>query len=302
MSHQINRRTFLKTGSLTTAGVLLAKGSYPEIRGIEPAFVPYDLMQEVRKYRKLDAYCTAPFNMEQAERLGIDRMYTGKPMIWADWTPDQFIAANDEMIALMKRYPGKVVGQITLNPKYGKESLAEIDRCVDQGMVGTRLYYQVKINDPLYFPVIEKLTDLKMMIFVHGEAQLGVGGYEMKYDVGRPPTVSRPEDFVEAAIRYPEAMFQFAHIGGGSDWEYMCKCFADYPNIFVDTGGSNNEADLIDFAVKLLGEDRLFFGTDNSYFQGVGKILAAELTERQKEKLFFDNYNAVLKKGGYDVH
>lgn len=270
-------------------------------QGRRPSFSRYDLMQDVLKYRKLDAYCTAPFNMDQAERLGIERMYTGKPMVWEDWTPGQVRGANDELIALMRKYPGKVIGQITLNPKYTKESLAEIDRCVDMGMVGTRLYYQVKINDPLYFPIIEKLADLKMIIFVHGEAQLGVGGYEMKYDIGRPPTISRPEDFVDAAIRYPEAMFQFAHIGGGSDWEYMCKCFADYPNIYVDTGGSNNEADLIDFAVKLLGEDRLFFGTDNSYFQGVGKILAAELTEQQKDKLFFGNYNAVLKKGGYDV-
>lgn len=287
---------------MTTAGVLLSGGVHPEINGADPALASYDLMRDVRKYRKLDAYCTAPFNMDQAERLGIECMYTGKPMVWEDWTPDQFRAANDEMIALMEKYPGKVIGQMTLNPKYTRESLVEIDRCIDQGMVGTRLYYQVKINDPRYFPVIEKLADLKMIIFVHGEAQLGVGGYEMKYDIGRPPTISRPEDFVEAAIRYPEAMFQFAHIGGGSDWEYMCKCFADYPNIYVDTGGSNNAAGLIDFAVKLLGEDRLFFGTDNSYFQGVGKILAAELTEQQKEKLFFGNYNAVLKKGGYDVH
>lgn len=302
MAHQINRRTFLKAGSLTTAGVLLSSRLYPDTDRRSPTLASDDLMQEVQKYRKLDAYCTAPFNMDLAERLGIERMYTGKPMVWEDWTPDQFSAANNEMIALMKRYPGKVIGQITLNPKYTKESLAEIDRCVDQGMVGTRLYYQVKINDPRYFPIIEKLADLKMIIFVHGEAQLGVGGYEMKYDIGRPPTISQPADFVEAAIRYPEALFQFAHIGGGSDWEYMCKCFADYPNIYVDTGGSNNAADLIDFAVKLLGEDRLFFGTDNSYFQGVGKILASELSEQQKEKLFFGNYNAVLKKGGYDVH
>jgi hypothetical protein len=33
----------------------------------------------------------------------------------------------------------------------------------------------------------------------------------------------------------------------------------------------------------------------------VGKILAANLNDRQKQKIFFDNYNNLLKKGGRGV-
>ena len=58
---------------------------------------------------------------------------------------------------------------------------------------------------------------------------------------------------------------------------------------------------MIDFAVELLGEDRLFYGADNSYYQSVGKILASNLTESQKRKVFFDNYNNILRKGGRNV-
>ena len=53
--------------------------------------------------------------------------------------------------------------------------------------------------------------------------------------------------------------------------------------------------------MKLLGEDRLFFGSDNCYYQSVGKILASNLTENQKKKVFFDNYNEILKKSGRNV-
>ncbi len=261
----------------------------------------YSIMDEVRKFRKMDSYCTADPMMEDVAKFGIERMFVGKAMTWAKWTPEEFISANDEMLVLMKKYPGQVIGQISINPQYLKESLKEIDRCADNGMVGSRLYYQVKINDPLYFSAVEKLIDRNMIIFMHGEAQLGVGGYRMKYDVGRPPTISTPEDFVDAAARYPEGMFQFAHIGGGGDWEYMCKAFRESPNIYVDAGGSNNSEGMIDFAVECLGEDRVFFGTDNSYYQSIGRILAADLNERQKQKIFFDNYNNVLKKGGYHV-
>ncbi len=131
--------------------------------------------------------------------------------------------------------------------------------------------------------------------------QLGMAGYRMKYDIGRAPQTTLPEDMADAAGRYPEAMFHFAHIAGGGDWEYECKILKKYPNIYVDTGGSNNEENIVDFAIKHLGEDRIFFGTDGSYHHGVGKILASNATEEQKRKIFFENYNNVLRKGGHNV-
>lgn len=297
MTKKINRRNFL-------AGSVLAPTLLP--KDIQPTAAPvlqkYDLMVELKKYKKIDAYCTAPLQMELSEKMFIEKVYVGQPMLWKKWTPEEFREANNEVIRFMKKYPGKVVGQITLNPLYPKESLQEIDRCVDQGMVGTRLYYQAKISDPIYGPVIEKLADLKMIIFIHGEAQRGVGGYKMKYDIGRPSTISRPEDFVEAARRYPEAMFQFAHLGGGGDWEYMCKALAGSPNVFVDVGGSNNEEGMIDFAVETLGASRLLFGSDNSHIQAVGRVLSAAISEKQKQMIFYDNYATILKKGGYHAH
>jgi predicted TIM-barrel fold metal-dependent hydrolase len=96
-------------------------------------------------------------------------------------------------------------------------------------------------------------------------------------------------------------MLQFAHIGGGGDWAYMCKALRAYPNVVVDTSGSNNCGNLIEFALRYLGEDRLLFGTDNSFDQGVGKILEANLNERQRRKIFFDNYNNILRKAGKNV-
>jgi predicted TIM-barrel fold metal-dependent hydrolase len=58
---------------------------------------------------------------------------------------------------------------------------------------------------------------------------------------------------------------------------------------------------MVDFAVKQLGEDRVFFGSDNCYYQSVGKILASDLTEAQKRKVFFGNYNAILAKSGNSI-
>ena len=99
----------------------------------------------------------------------------------------------------------------------------------------------------------------------------------------------------------PEAMIIHGHIGGGGDWEYACKALRDVPSVYVDTSGSVHDAHMINFALKYLGEDRLLFATDGSYEAGVGKILAAGLDENQKKKIFFDNFNNLLKKAGNNV-
>jgi len=263
-------------------------------------------MKDVMKYRKIDAYGNAYADdklaagqIAYADRLGIERLILSVPVAkQMGKTPVEFKAYNDLVILAVKRYPHRLAGQLTLHPAYLKESLEEIKRCTGEGMTGMKLYNQFKINDPVVYPVIEQFIHYKMIIHVHGESQLGVGGYRMKYDVDNTPAISVPEDFMDIAKRYPEAMFQYAHIGGGGDWEYACKSFRGYPNIYVDTGGSNNDENMVDFAVENLGEDRVFFGCDSSFYQGVGKVLASGLTEIQKRKIFFDNYNNILKRSG----
>lgn len=268
----------------------------------------YNIMKEVLKYRKIDAHVHSDLfdggpegNVEFAERLGITKMVISRPITSGEGKPEEFRRYNDLILNAMKKFPDKFIGQLTVNVRYQKESLEEIKRCVDQGMVGLKHYHQVKINDPLFYPIIEKMTDLKMIIHLHAHCQLGYAGYRMKYKVPDKPNTSIPEDFVDIAKRYPEAMFQYAHIGGGGDWEYACKSFVNHPNIYVDTSGSNNPENMVDFALKHLGENRLFFGSDNCYYQSVGKILASNFTEEQKKKVFFENYNNVLKKSGRNV-
>ena len=307
MSKRINRREFFTNAGLSAAGIVLGSN----ILGCSPAGKresSYNLMKEVMKYRKIDSHCHVHLGhggpevqIDFADRLGINKMIISRPVTKGKGTPEEFRESNDIVIESVRQFPDRFLGEFTLNPTYQKESLEEIDRCVDMGMVGFKGYTQVKINDPLFYPIIEKMIDLKMIIFMHAFCQLGLGGYRMKYDIKQAPNTSIPEDFVDIAKRYPEAMFQFAHIGGGGDWEYECKMLKDSPNVYVDTSGSNNEENIIDFALEHLGEDRLLFGCDSSYYQAVGKVLASNLNENQKKKLFFDNYNNILRKAGNNV-
>ncbi|GAB3916790.1 amidohydrolase family protein [Mucilaginibacter boryungensis] len=330
MSGPINRRKFLFNTALTAAGTYISStvlGSSSQQKDIsmpplaETAKGGYNIMRDVKKYRKLDAHVHLSLGsddinvqkkhalvlLDYCDRLGVDKLYLSNPVTRIingvpDGRVESFINNNNLVLNIMKMHPDKFSGSFTFNPMHPKESLEEIKRCVGEGMVSAKVYYQVKINDPLFYPLIEKMIDLKMIMLMHAEAQIGVGGYRMKYNGNKPSNVSIPEDFVDIAKRYPEAMFQFAHIGGGGDWEYMCKTLANSPNVYVDTSGSNNEEHMIDFAIKTLGEDRVVFGSDNCYYQSVGKVLASNLTEAQKKKLFFENFNNILRKAGNNVH
>jgi len=306
--NKINRRTFVGNAAASAAGILWG-GSLMSFAPKQQAYEPphaagnKNMMAEVLKYRKIDAHAhvlgnfTVDYNVDFADRLGIDKLVISKPMTRGEGPPEEFRACNDVILDAVRQYPDRFIGQMTLNPRYKKESLEEIDRCTDQGMVGLKLYTQVKINDPLFYPIIEKFIDLKMIILMHA----GIGHARIKFNANEPPNVSIPEYFVDIAQRYPEAMFQLAHIGGGIDWEDACKTLQHSPNVYVDVSGSNNVANMIDFAMRYIGEDRLLFGCDNSFYQGVGHLFSAKLTDAQRKKIFFDNYNNILRKAGKHV-
>lgn len=314
MSKEINRREFFKNTTFSAAGIMLGSNLAGCALNRESAIPSYDLMKEVMKYRKIDAHAhvglygplpeDADLKIEAADRLGIEFLSISLPVTPhrgpAELSHEVVRRYNDIIMQAVKLYPDRFVGFFTLIPTFAKESLEELQRCVDAGMSGFKGYLQVKINDPLYYPIIEKLIDLKMICLMHAYLGLGRGGYRTKYG-NLHPNESTPEDFIDVAKRYPEAIFQWAHIGGGGDWEYQCKALKDYPNIYLDTSGSNNEANMVNFALKHLGEDRLFFGTDGFFHQGVSNIMSSDATESQKRKIFFDNYNNVLRKGGYHV-
>lgn len=310
MSKAINRRKFFKNTAFSSAGILLGSNLADLSPTGNSTASSYDIMKEVMKYRKINAHehvvlgGTIETQIDFADRLGIEKLVVSRPISTASKivaTPEEFRKCNDSVLNAMKLYPDKYLGLLFLNPVYRKESMEEIKRCVDKGMVGLKVYNQVKINDPLFYPIIEKFIDLKMIILVHASSSIGFGGQRTKYG-NVQPNGSIPENFVDVVKRYPEVMLQYAHTGGGGDWESACKIIRDYPNIYVDTAGSNNEGNMIDFALRYLGEDRLFFGTDGSYYQGVGCILASKLNESQKKKIFFENFNNILRKAGNNVN
>ena len=227
--------------------------------------------------------------IDAADRLGIDQLCCSIPVTRGIPTMEEVRACNDDVLEAMRRYPDRILGYCFVCPSYA-ESLAEIDRCLDQGMMGIKLYNQYKIWDPATHLVIEKAIEERVPILEHAGYPTSPEGWKAQ------PNLSHGGDFARAAHLYPEAMLIEAHIGGGGDWEWSIKQLRGASNVYLDTSGSVIDEGMVEMAARELGVGRLLFGTDMTMEGGVGKILGADLTDARKERIFWKNMRRVLDR------
>lgn len=229
--------------------------------------------------------------VRMAHLTHMDKLVCSRPILRGDATPEAFSECNDIVYRAMETYPGLIEGMAFVNPGYIKESLEEIDRCVnDLGMIGIKLYNQFLISDPAAYKIIEKCIDLDIPILMHAG--------KLNFGLETQPKISHDTHFVIAAKRYPEAVFIRAHIGGGGDWQWCLKTIGPYPNIFIDTSGSVCDEGMIEGAVAAFGAERILFGTDLTFSSGIGKLTAARISDKDKiEILNNTRFLKYLKRG-----
>lgn len=306
-----NRREFLRQAgmALGTLGVASAARGAAE-KPAAPVVSPpqrgaVGLPQGWRAMKKLDAHnhVFAPVNrpnadwseveatVEAAEILGIEKLFCSKPVTAGVLAGIEIVReANDAVIAAMKRYPKTIAGYCFVQPGNGAAALDEIERCLDAGMIGVKLYNQFKFTEPAVFPVAEKCIQRKILFLGHSGHVTDARTQQAQ------PKISDSLDFCALSRRYPELLLILGHIQGGGDWEWSIKGLRDCPNVYVDTSGSVLEDDAIERCVRELGHKRLLFATDQTMEGGVGKILSAEITPEQREDIFWRNYQRLLDR------
>ena len=77
---------------------------------------------------------------------------------------------NDTLMAAIKKHPDRLGAYMALYPDDVEWSLEEIDRCAAGGMFGWSTLSNFKgkyLDDPKYFPILEKLASYKMPVYLH---------------------------------------------------------------------------------------------------------------------------------------
>ncbi len=301
----LDRRSFLRT---TAAGLGAARLAGRARAATAPAPSPGDdpgLPRDWRAQRKFDVHnhvflsgrrddadwADVDHLIEAAEFLGIERLFCSRPITAGVLANiDAVRAANDSVLAAMRRHPGRIFGYCFVQPGNGPAALDEIDRCLEAGMVGIKLYNQFKYTDPVVFPVAEKCIQ-------RGIPFLGHSAYLTDpKTLALQPKTSHALDFCALSRRYPELLLILGHVNGGGDWEWAIKGLRECRNVYLDTSGSVLEDDTIERCVRLLGHERVLFATDATMEGCVGKMLAAEITPAQREAIFWRNFQGILDR------
>ncbi len=237
---------------------------------------------------------SADETMRMFELVGVDKVVASLPVNTIKrCEPEVFISANNVTNEAVKRYPGKVYGMAYVHPGYAKEAVAEIERCVlELGFVGIKLYYDYFMDDPVYAPIIEKCIELDIPILQHSMHVMDAPNKV------RQPLVTDGVHMANAARRYPEATFVMGHFTV-AEWEYSLKAIEDCPNVYTDMSGSVYDRPQMETAVRMLGAERILFGTDNSPSACVGKLLGARISEEDKKTILAGRaFNRFLERAG----
>ena len=229
--------------------------------------------------------------IEAADKLGIDLLCCSLLTARRPAAAEQFREANQHAWEAVKRFPGRVLAYAYVNPGYTKEAVDEVRRCVeDRGFMGVKVYNEYWATEPVFYPLIEAIIQLRVPILFHAG--------HMHFYNEQQPRISDGGHIAELARRYPEAMMICGHVCGGGDWEWTIKSLRNAPSVYLDTSGSVVDEGVIEMCVDVLGADRVLFGCDMSMTAGVVKIRAAQLSAADRAKILGGNMKSILAKRG----
>lgn len=212
------------------------------------------------------------------EQYGIDRVYVSALEGYTP-TPDVVDRINAETARFIREEPRHIGGYVYISPEH-EHALDVARRAIeDDGMEGIKLWVSTYCDDPHVYPIAEWAAEHGIPILIHA--------FYKNFD--QLPNESRGSNVRNLALRYPELKILMAHLGA--------NCYDGIPpirdlkNVFVDFSGSIFRANDLNYTVRMIGAQRVLFGTDLpvSFVDSYGQLLEADLTEKERDMIFCSN-------------
>jgi len=222
---------------------------------------------------------------------------------------------NDGIAVTVGEFPKRFIGLGTVPLQDTELAIKELERCKSIGLAGVQIgsnINQINLGEPQFFDFFKACEELGMAVFVHpwevmGEAEMNK--YWLPWLVGMPAETSRAICsliFSGVLEKLPNLRICFAH-GGGSFPSTIGRiehgfevrpdlCALDNPisprkyldRIYFDS--LVHDPAMLDYLVKLVGEERVALGTDYPFPLGEpepGKLIKSmPYNDEMKSMLF----------------
>jgi predicted TIM-barrel fold metal-dependent hydrolase len=214
-------------------------------------------------------------------------------LLCAWWGPQGELITNDEVAAIVKKYPQRFVGIASANLYRPMEGIRELRRCVRQlGFKGLRIVqwlWNLPPTDRRYYPLYAECIELGIPVCL----QVGHTGPLCPSEPGRPiPYID------EVALEFPELKIVGGHIGYPWTVE-MIAVATKHLNVYIDTSAYTAKRfpkELVDY-MKTNGKKKVMFGTNYPMItpaQCLKDLDTLGLTDEVKKLFLYDNAKHVF--------
>jgi predicted TIM-barrel fold metal-dependent hydrolase len=221
-----------------------------------PRFLGHEMFASLRRWLGAEGWPADVPPETTIAAMDAGGVRVGLASAW--WGPQGPLIENDAVAALVRQYPGRLLGIASVDLFRPLDAVRELRRCVRQlGFRGVRIIpwlWGLPPDDRRYYPIYSECVELDVPFCL----QVGHTGPLCSSEPGRPiPYLEH------VALEFPELRIVAGHIGYPWTAEIISLA-TKFPNVYIDTSAYKTSRYPADFAEYLRGRGRrkVMFGSN----------------------------------------
>jgi len=194
---------------------------------------------------------------------------------------------NQEIDLVLRTYPGRFRGYITVNPNPEGEALRLLEQFAHfhkPPLIKLHPYlHRYPINGPKYAAIWDYANQTHAIVLVH---------------TWESDRYCCPLLLTSLARQFPHARILIGH--GGVTWrgyEQSIEVAKTCPNTYIDIAGSQSHRIIVEHCVRVLGDERILFGSDMPFLEpsvSLGRVMTARIQTKSKIAILRENFLRLL--------
>jgi len=207
------------------------------------------------------------------------------------------VATNDYILDSISRYPDRLIGFCSVQPKAGDAAIIELERCAKAGARGIgEMRSDVQGFDladkTIMKPLVDAARKHNLIFLTHSSEPVG-HQYSGKGSI-------TPDVLYSFILSFPDLKLVCAHWGGGLPfYALMPEVAKVLTNVFFDTAATVflYQPQIFPQVSEIIGSDKILFGSDYpliSQSRVMAQIQSLKLAKRDKTKILGGNAQKIL--------
>ena len=214
------------------------------------------------------------------------------------WTTHELcVETNDYILEAIARYPKRLIGFCTVQPRSLEAALEEIERCVRGGISGVgEMRPDMQLLDlrdkEVMAPLIEVIAKHNLILLTHASEPVG-------HEYAGKGAIT-PEVLYPLITGFPDLRLVCAHWGGGLPfYALMPEVKKAMSNVYFDTAASPflYSRQIYNQVIQMVGADKILFGSDYPLLAQsrlLNEVGSLDLPEKTRDLILSGNARRLL--------